>query len=64
MNYRKLKQNENKKRKKMYTPEGYVNDPPGAKCPHCGKSNKSCSHVDSLSRAWARDICAKKNDKK
>jgi hypothetical protein len=64
MNYRKRKQNENKKRKKMYTPEGYINDPPGAKCPHCGKSKKSCSHVDSLSRAWARDMCAKKNDQK
>ena len=47
----------------MYTPEGYFGDPPDAKCPHCGESGKSCSHVNSLSRAWARDACAKKNSK-
>ena len=63
MNHRKHKQAENLKKKKMYTPEGYVGDPPDAKCPHCGKSGKSCSHVNSLSRAWARSACAKKNSK-
>jgi len=38
MNYRKRKRLENQKKKRMYTPEGYVNDPPDAKCPYCGKS--------------------------
>ena len=61
MNYRKRKQAENQKKKRMYTPEGYINDPPDAKCPYCGKKQKSCSHVNSLSRAWARDACSKKN---
>ena len=60
MNHRKHKQAENLKKKGMYTPEGYVGDPPDAKCPHCGESGKSCSHVNSLSRAWARGACAKK----
>ena len=45
------------------TPDGYIGDPPDAKCPHCGKKNKSCSYVNSLSRAWARGACAKKNSK-
>jgi hypothetical protein len=63
MNHRKHKQSENQKKKRMYTPEGYVGDPPDAKCPHCGKKGKSCSYVNSLSRAWARSICAKKNPK-
>jgi len=62
MNYRKRKQSENQK-KRMYTPDGYISDPPDSKCPHCGKSGKSCSYVNSLSRAWARDACAKKNKK-
>lgn len=61
MNYRKRKQQENQKKKRMYTPEGYLNDPPDAKCPHCGQKKKSCSYVNSLSRAWARSACAKKN---
>ena len=47
----------------MYTPDGYLKDPPDAKCPYCGKSGKSCSYVNSVSRAWARDACKKKNDK-
>ena len=46
----------------MYTSEGYILDPPDAKCPYCGKKQKSCSYVNSLSRAWARDACAKKNN--
>jgi len=62
VNYRNRKQNENIKRKKMYTSEGYILDPPDAKCPYCGKKQKSCSYVNSLSRAWARDACAKKNN--
>ena len=61
MNHRKRKQAENLKKKKMYTPDGYVGDPPDAKCPHCGESGKSCSHINSLSRAWARSACAHKN---
>lgn len=64
MNHRKHKQSENLKKKKMHTPEGYLKDPPDAVCPHCGKSGKSCSYVNSLSRAWARDTCKKKNGKK
>jgi hypothetical protein len=63
MNYRKHKQTENIRNRKMYTPEGYLKDPPDSKCPYCGKSGKSCSHVNSVSRAWARDICKKKYDK-
>lgn len=48
----------------MYTPEGYINDPPDAKCPHCGEKNKACSYLNKLSRIWARDECFKKNQKK
>jgi prepilin signal peptidase PulO-like enzyme (type II secretory pathway) len=47
----------------VYTPEGYIKDPPDAVCPHCGKKGKPCSYVNSLSRAWARSTCAKKNPK-
>ena len=47
----------------MYTPDGYLKDPPDAECPHCGEKKKSCSYVNSLSRAWARNACAKKNSK-
>jgi len=46
----------------MYTPEGYINDPPDTKCPYCGKEKKPCSHINSLSRAWARQSCKKKNN--
>lgn len=63
MNHRKHKQAKNLKKKKMYTPEGYILDPPDATCPHCGKKQKPCSYVNSLSRFWARNICAKKNSK-
>jgi prepilin signal peptidase PulO-like enzyme (type II secretory pathway) len=62
MNHRKHKQSQNLK-KKVYTPEGYIKDPPDAVCPHCGKKGKPCSYVNSLSRAWARSTCAKKNPK-
>jgi hypothetical protein len=65
MDHRKKKQQEYAKRKeqrKMYTPEGYLKDPPDAVCPYCGKSGKSCSYVNGLSRAWARSACAKKNN--
>jgi hypothetical protein len=64
MNHRKHKQSENLKKKKMYTPEGYLKDPTDAKCPYCGESDKSCSHLNSWSRSWARDACKKKNGKK
>jgi hypothetical protein len=60
MNNRKRKQAENQKRK-VYTPDGYISDPPDAKCPYCGKKQKPCSHVNSLSRAWSRNACAKKH---
>ncbi len=62
MNHRKHKQAKNLKKKKMYTPEGYVGDPPDAKCPYCGQRGKSCSYVNSLSRSWARHECKKKNE--
>lgn len=64
MNHRKRKRLENQKKKKMYTPEGYIADPPDAICPHCGQKQKSCSYVNSLSRAWARGACAKKHSTK
>lgn len=64
MNSRKRKQAENQKKKRMYTPEGYIKDPPDAKCPYCGELQKSCSYVNSLSRAWARSACAKKHSTK
>ena len=44
----------------MYTPDGYISDPPDSVCPYCGKKQKPCSHVNSLSRAWARNACSKK----
>jgi hypothetical protein len=61
MNHRKHKQAENQKKKRMYTPEGYINDPADATCPHCGKKSRPCSYVNSLSRAWARDACSKRS---
>jgi hypothetical protein len=64
MNHRKYKQTENLKKKKMYTPEGYLKDPPDTKCPYCGESKKVCSYLNSWSRSWARDACKKKNAKK
>ena len=64
MNHRKHKQSKNQKKKRMYTPEGYLNDPPDAKCPYCGEKQKPCSHINSLSRAWARSACAHKYKKK
>jgi hypothetical protein len=70
MNHRKRKQleryNYNKTffhKKEMYTPEGYLNDPPDAKCPYCGESGKGCSYINSLSRAWIRGACKYKYDK-
>ena len=64
MNHRKHKQAENQKRKRMYTPEGYIKDPPDAECPYCGKKQKPCSYVNSLSRFWARSACKKINNRK
>ena len=61
MNHRKIKREKNLQKKKMYTPEGYIADPPDAQCPYCGQKQKACSYVNSLSRAWAREDCKKKN---
>lgn len=60
MNHRKHKQTKNIQ-KKVYTPEGYIKDPPDSVCPYCKEKQKACSHVNSLSRAWARSTCAKKH---
>lgn len=49
---------------KVYTPEGYLLDPPDSVCPYCGKKQRSCSYVNSVSRAWARERCAKENTSK
>jgi prepilin signal peptidase PulO-like enzyme (type II secretory pathway) len=64
MNHRKHKQARNQRKIKMYTPDGYFLDPPDSFCPYCGKKNKPCSHVNSLSRAWARGACKKINNNK
>jgi len=63
MNPRKHKQAENarKPKKEQYNP--YANDPPEAFCPYCGEKGKSCSYVNSLSRAWSRGACKIKNEK-
>jgi hypothetical protein len=63
MNHRKRKQAQNQKKIRMYTPEGYIADPPDASCPYCGEKQKPCSHINSLARAWARDACKKKHQK-
>lgn len=64
MNYRERKQQENYNKtwflkKKKYNP--YSSDPEDAKCPYCGLSGRTCSHVNGLSRAWARGACKKKH---
>jgi hypothetical protein len=61
MNHRKHKQSENARRPKKEVYNPYANDPPDAKCPYCGKKQKPCSYVNSLSRSWARSACAKKH---
>lgn len=60
MNYRKRIRQQRQKNPRMYTPEGYIADPPDATCPYCGEKQKACSHVNSLARAWARGACKKK----
>lgn len=62
MNHRKRKQQENLNKPKNQFYRSYVNDPPDEKCPYCGQSGKSCSYINSLSRAWARGACKKKNE--
>jgi len=57
MNHRKYKKEKNSKKKRMYTPDGYIADPPNSKCPYCGKEKKPCSYLNSLSRAWSRQAC-------
>jgi hypothetical protein len=61
MNHRKHKQTENARKPKKEQYNSYSSDPPDAKCPYCGLSGKPCSHLNSLSRAWARDACKKKH---
>ena len=61
MNHRKHKQAENSRKPKKEKYNSYENDPPDAKCPYCGESRKSCSNVNSLSRAWARSACKYKH---
>jgi hypothetical protein len=61
MNHRKHKQSENVRRPKRQQYNPYSSDPLDAVCPYCGKSEKSCSYVNSVSRARARDICKKIN---
>jgi hypothetical protein len=58
MHHYKHKRELNKKTLKKNA-DVYANDPSVAKCPYCGKSKRPCSHIDSLSRAWAREICKK-----
>lgn len=65
MNSRKHKQAENQKNKRhkeVFTPEGYLNDPPGSKCPYCGEEHKICSYINSVSRGWGRQGCANKHN--
>jgi len=67
MNHRKHKQTENQKNKRhkeVFTPDGYINDPPGSKCPYCGEEHKVCSYIDSLARSWGRQACAYKHKNK
>jgi hypothetical protein len=64
MNHRKHKQSENSRRPKKEQYNPYASDPADAKCPYCGLSRKPCSHVNGLSRAWARGSCKKKNSNK
>ena len=65
MNHRKHKQADNQRilrNKEVMMPAGYVNDPPGAKCPYCGEENKVCSYINSMARAYGRGACAKKHN--
>jgi hypothetical protein len=65
MNHRKHKQADNRRiirNKEVMMPCGYVNDPPGTKCPYCGEENKVCSYINSMARAYGRSACAKKHN--
>lgn len=62
MNYRKHKQQKNLKKPKKEVYTSYANDPQDSKCPYCGQFGKSCSYVNSLSRAWMRGACAKRHN--
>jgi hypothetical protein len=61
MNHRKRKQAENSKRSKKEIYNLYANDPLYSKCPYCGESGNICSYINSLSRAWGRGACKKRN---
>lgn len=37
-------------------------DPEGSVCPYCGESQQPCSNVNSMTRAYARGICARKHN--
>ena len=41
----------------------YPNDPPDAECPYCHRTGRPCSHVSSMTRAYARASCKRKNAK-
>lgn len=58
MHPRKHKQKLNKTRKLEIN--RFDSDPLDAQCPYCEKIKSPCSHVDSLSRAWARYACKRK----
>jgi hypothetical protein len=40
----------------------YPNDPLHIKCPYCGKFQIECSNINNMTRAYARNICAKKHN--
>ncbi len=50
-----------KKNNNLY---GFFNDPPGAKCPYCGETNKLCSYLNGMNRAWGRMVCEKNHKEK
>lgn len=66
MNHRKHKQQENLNKPKKEIYMSYTNDPPDARCPYCGETNKSCSYVSSYARSMMRAGCGRKhnNEKK
>lgn len=62
MNHRKQKQQKNLNKSKPQKINSYSNDPLDSICPFCGRKQKPCSYVNSLSRAWSRSACKKKNE--
>jgi len=37
-------------------------DPKESVCPYCGESQQPCSNLNSMTRAYARGICARKHN--